>query len=248
MLSKHKYCLRSDTTQKTLLDQKEVKMAATKQDVEELLKSHSKSKRCFEPNDFSGKSSENARDFLSSFVNYCTLNNIEGKERILTFEMCLQGAAKCWYLTLKEAVKTDFDKISEEFTKNFLQNNKWLNTTRLENRRLLSTESAETYIADMSNLALLLGIEDQELAKCLIRGLPTRLRSHVISHNPANLSETTQRILLGQFTLSFGDKEGICAISDNNITEGQSISDVLNRLSDRMDRLEELLTPDNDWM
>ena len=42
---------------------------------------------------------------------------------------------------------------------------------------LLSTESADKYIADMCDLAIIVGIEDTELSKALIRGLPTRLKS-----------------------------------------------------------------------
>ena len=60
---------------------------------------------------------------------------------------------------------------------------------------LLSTESADKYIADMCDLALRVGIEDTELSKTLIRGLLTRLKWHVVSFNPTTLSKTIQRIL-----------------------------------------------------
>ena len=39
-----------------------------------------------------------------------------------------------------------------------MQNNHWLNTTRLENRKLKSGETSEHYVMDMSNLALLTGL------------------------------------------------------------------------------------------
>ena len=72
---------------------------------------------------------------------------------------------KCWFHRM----------ILPKFEKNYLLNNKWSNTTRLENRKLLTTESAENYIVDMSELALLVGITDNELAKALIR---ERLTKH----------------------------------------------------------------------
>ena len=40
---------------------------------------------------------------------------------------------------------------------------------------LLCTESAAKYISDMSDLALLVGIGENELSKALIRGLLSRL-------------------------------------------------------------------------
>ena len=95
---------------------------------------------------------------------------------MLMFEMYLSGTSKCWYLTLSEQLKKNIETLTEQFTHDYLQNNQRLNTTRLENRKLLSNEYADKYIADMSDLALLIGIGDTELYKALIKGLPTRLK------------------------------------------------------------------------
>ena len=73
-------------------------------------------------------------------------------------------------------IKKYFESLTEQFNHDYIQNNQWLNTTRLENRKLLSTESAEKYISDMSDLALLVGIRKEQLSKALIRGLPAKLR------------------------------------------------------------------------
>ena len=61
---------------------------ASKQDIEDLLSAQG-SRKSFEPREFNGKTTENARGFLSSFKNYCALNKIVGDEQILTFEICL---------------------------------------------------------------------------------------------------------------------------------------------------------------
>ena len=97
---------------------------------------------------------------------------------------------------------------------------------------LLSTESADKYIVDMCDLALLVGIEDTELSKTLIRGLPTRLKWHVVSFNPTTFSETIHRILLGEATLSFEDNEHINVVNDNGMTT------TVQRMDERLDRLE----------
>ena len=209
-----------------------IKMA-TKDDITEMVKYH-RTKKVFEPQYFGGKTTENAKEFLSSFNNYCKLNKIDGQEKILMFEMSLSGAAKCWYLTLSDTIKKDFESLTEKFNHDYLQNNKWLNTTRLENRKLLNTESAEKYISDMSDLALLVGIGEEELSKALIRGLPAKLRWHVVSFNPTTLSETIQRILLGEATLSFEDNEHINVVNDNGMTT------TVQRMDERLDRLEDI--------
>ena len=210
-----------------------IKMA-TKDDITEMVKYH-RTKKVFEPQYFGGKTTENEKEFLSSFNNYCKLNKIDGQEKILMFEMSLSGAAKCWYSTLSDTIKKDFESLTEKFNHDYLQNNKWLNTTRLENRKLLNTESAEKYISDMSDLALLVGIGEEELSKALIRGLPAKLRWHVVSFNPTTLSETIQRILLGEATLSFDDNEHINVVSENGMAT------TVQRMDERLDKLEDLL-------
>ena len=98
-----------------------------------------------------------------------------------------------------------------------------------------STEIAEKYIADMSDLALLVGIEDTELSKALIRGPPTRLKWHVVSLNPTTLSETIQRILLGEAALSFDNNEQFNVVTDNVVVT------TVQRMDERLDRLEDIL-------
>ena len=107
--------------------------------------------------------------------------------------------------------------------------------TGLENRMLLSTESANKYIADMCDLVILVGIEGTELSKTLIRGLLTRLKWHVVSFNPTTLSETIHRILLGEATLSFEDNEHINVVNDNGMTT------TVQRMNERLDRLQDIL-------
>ena len=80
-----------------------------------------------------------------------------------------------------------------------------------------------------------MGIENTDLSKTRIRGLPTRLKWHVVSFNPTTLSETIQRILLGESTLSFDDNEHINVVSKNGMTT------TIQRMDERLDRLEDIL-------
>ena len=90
-------------------------------------------KNAFELPMLVGKTSENDMEFLSSFNNYCKLNRIQGQDKRLMFEMRLKGTAKCWYFTLSKQLKKNFECFTTQFTHDYLQNNQWLNTTRLEN-------------------------------------------------------------------------------------------------------------------
>ena len=76
---------------------------------------------------------------------------------------------------------------------------------------------------------------DAELSKALIRGPPTRLKWHVVSFNPTTLSETIQRILMGEAALSFDNNEQFNAVTDNVVITTVQIMD------ERLDRLEDIL-------
>ena len=57
----------------------------------------------------------------------------------------------------------------------------------------------------------------------------------MVSFNPTTLSETIQRILLGEATLSFDDNKHINVVNDNGITT------TVKRMDERLDRLEDIL-------
>ena len=102
---------------------------ATKEDISDILK-FTEMKNAFELPTFGGKACENVKELLSSFNKYCKLNRIHGQNKMLMFEMCLRGVAKCWYLTLSEQLKKNFESLAEQFIYDYLKNNQWLNTTR----------------------------------------------------------------------------------------------------------------------
>ena len=86
----------------------------------------------------------------------------------------------------------------------------------------------------MSDLAQLVGITDSELSKALIRGLPRQLKWHVISYNLTTLSETIQRILIGEATLSLDESADINAIGDSTMSAA-------SKIDEKVDLLEQLV-------
>ena len=71
--------------------------------------------------------------------------------------------------------------------------------------------------------------------QALIRGLPRQLKWNVISHNPTTLSETIQRILLGEATLVSDESVDINAICDNTTS-------TIAKINQKVDCLEELIS------
>ena len=87
----------------------------------------------------------------------------------------------------------------------------------------------------MSDLSHLVGIGDTELSKALIRGLPPKLIWYVVSFNPTTLTETIQRILLGEAAFSYNNNDQVNSIIDNGITTA------MQKMDERLDKLEDIL-------
>ena len=154
---------------------------------------------------------------------------------MLIFEMCLSGAEKCWYLTLSDLVKKDFESLTEPFKHDYLQTNQWLNTTRLENRKLLNIESAEKCISDISDLAFLAGIGEDELSKALIKRTTSKTQITCSEFQPYYVEQNNTTYILGEVTLSFDDNEHIHVVSENGMAT------TVQRMDERLDKLEDLL-------
>ena len=211
-------------------------MAATKDEVEALLREYRNNKpRSAEPGVFTGGISENAREWLNNFESYASLNDLSEKDKILTFSLLLKAGAKLFFNNIPEHECKSWNNIKECFKATYLDSNKWIISQRIENKRLLPGESCEKYISDMTELSLLVGMEDNEFQKCLIRGLPEQLKWHVVGFNPKTVEETVQRILLGDATLQWATKK-----IEINAVEAKDwkMADILEKMSTRLDALE----------
>ena len=230
------YLIRTRSQTGTEQDKIKETMAATKDEVEALLREYIKNKpRSAEPGVFTGGISVNAREWLNNFESYAALNDLSEKDKILTFFLLLKAGAKLFFNNIPEHDCKSWNNIKECFKTTYLDSNKWIISQRIENKRLLPGESCEKYISDMTELSLLVGMEDNEFQKCLIRGLPEQLKWHVVEFNPKTVEETVQRIPLGDATLQWSTKK-----NEINAVEAKDwkMAEILEKMSTRLDALE----------
>lgn len=219
-----------DIDQQLAEEEKDIKMAS-KEEVETIFKAHQIPRKIFYPKDFSGKSTENAREFLSQFQDYCMMHDLKEPEKLLTLKLLLSGTAKVWWLGLSPETQSKYDAVEKAFKENYLQSNEWINSARLDSTKMLPNQSAEDFISHMSSLALLTGASDEELRKSILRGLNDKLRWQVINFNPKTLTETIQRILISEASskASQEDRQIVNAISDTAV----------NMLAEKIEKLDE---------
>ena len=215
-----------------------VKMASS-QEVEALLKQYSKRKpklNALEPTMFEGSITENPKTWLKRFNNYTLLNKIEEKDKILMFEGLLSNASQCWFNNLDVNDKKTFASIENQFLKTYEQSNSWINDQRLENRRLRPGESCTSYINNIIDLAQLAGVDDKEIRKAMIRGLPEEIKYQIVTHNPQNLDETIQRIMLCESMTKTKEDATLCSIDERILST--KMDGFVNKLTSSLDAIE----------
>ena len=213
-----------------------VAMAATKDDIEKLLKNvDSRKISSFQPVAFSGQTNESAQDFLNQFENYAKLSGLKGEDQIVVFNLLLRGLAKFWFQGLSAQDKATFDTIKDKFKETYLSQSKnWLTTQRLENRKLLPGEKAEMYIQDVIQMANNVGMTANEQRAALIRGLTPKLRSQLVTHNPQTLAETIERIYLSETALSLKDQESVNMVDSVTTCQLAGINATMNKLDEKL--------------
>ena len=215
-----------------------VTMGCTPADVETLLRKFNGSRvklNALEPSVFCGSINENARDWLKKFNNYTTLNKYDEKEKIIIFESLLTKTAQHWFDNLTDQAKQTWTDIEKQFQEDYYKNSTWINDQRLENRKLRPGESCTSYMNSILDLGQLVDMDQRELRKAIIRGLPDRLKYQVVSHNPQTLDDTVQRVLLCE-SLMTPDEQSINTLEDR--VTSTKMNDFVTKLSTSLDEIE----------
>ena len=99
-------------------------------------------------------------------------------------------------------------------------------------------ESCDNYVREMTDMAQLAGMGEDELSKALIRGLPEEMKWMVVSFNPKTIGETIERILLSEasYKQKHKQKEEVFTLEER--ISSIKLSDCLEKLSARLDEME----------
>ena len=209
--------------------------AMTKYDIKTLLESHETKKlSTIQPKTFSGCVDENPHNFMSHFEAYAKLTSLEGENKCLTFGLMLKDVALCWYESLSDDEKKDFDVLKQKFTDTYMSKSKnWIYTQDLEGRKLMPGERAEAYITDIIKRTNKLGLDDTQVMQYIIRGLSPQLKGELISHNPSNLGETIERVYLAESALKLKSQETVQHL--DTINHLANITTTMNTLNKKIE-------------
>lgn len=153
--------------------------------------------KAIQPQTFSGNADEFPNRWLKQFEGYCKAKNVKDDQKIALFKLLLRSVAQTWVEEFDVDNKKSWTDLSKQFLLEFESPaTMWHNQSQLDERTLKPTESIDTYINDILQLASRLHMDKEAQMKALIRGLPPDMKSNVLYRNPKTVQEAIQAIHL----------------------------------------------------
>lgn len=137
---------------------------------------------------FSGKESEDAREFVTRFLQFANFQKWNEERRLTAIPLYLTGNAAVWYNGLTDAQLHDLQSILEGLVEHFdPEANRWLLRQQLDKRVQGTRESISEYAADIKRLCQRLQLPKDECLHCFTRGLKPSIKNYVYLQQPKTL-------------------------------------------------------------
>ncbi|XP_046571583.1 uncharacterized protein LOC124279759 [Haliotis rubra] len=145
------------------------------------------------PEHFTGRDTFHSAEWLDRFAHFDNFKRWTDAQKIEVFPLFLKDAAYLWYKDLIESAEEEivrFDEIEKLFKDKYVHpTDRWALLETFVSRKLSSTESIDTYLADLTETASLLGKTDADVMDAFVRGLDDNTRRHVLMKQPNVLNE-----------------------------------------------------------
>ncbi|XP_046560344.1 uncharacterized protein LOC124269371 [Haliotis rubra] len=145
------------------------------------------------PEHFTGRDTSHAAEWLDRFTHFGNFKRWTDAQKIEVFPLFLKDAAYLWYKDLIESAEEEivrFDEIEKLFKDKYVHpTDRWALLETFVSRKLSPKEAIDTYLADLTETASLLGKSDTDLMDAFVRGLDDNTRRHVLMKQPTVLNE-----------------------------------------------------------
>ena len=174
------------------------------------------------PVPFHGKSSENAKDWLSYFQRYVTFKQLQDRSALGLFALLMRDAANTWFLSLSDDVRSDLKETLKSFWDKFEPTpvSRWRRASDMWNRDQRQDESVDAYHYDMLRRATEVNAPDEMTRYAIMKGLRPAYRAYVMQQNP----KTTEELL----------EAALATFTDSSSATSSAILDAINRLEQRV--------------
>jgi hypothetical protein len=151
----------------------------------------------FTPAHFQGneKDSEKTEKWLDYFHNYTAFRGIDEEAQLRLFKLLLTGQANEWVKSLPSTVSGNLKSLTAEFRQRFSMTDitRWRKATAMWTREQGHSESVDSYITDIVNMARVVPIVDKELIRfAIIKGLRDNIKIHVLQSEATTIEAVTR--------------------------------------------------------
>ena len=148
----------------------------------------------FRPPQFSGKKTENVKQFISKFDKYCLHQGVGLENQGEALGLCLeQDALEAYDTMLRNDEGIGYDQLKERLIARF--DDERINLViraKIGKRKLKAGESVVDFFNDLRKLADKISLEDQALLYAFISGLGPDMAEHIVCQSPDTANQAFQ--------------------------------------------------------
>jgi hypothetical protein len=200
---------------------------------------------------FSGRSSENPREFLTHFNSYALFCEWNEESKLNAFKLALIGQGNCWVEALLDAEKDTFEHLQTKFKLDYITNKQTDIVKKARGTKQKQGQSVEEYTYVMLNLLSSTEKSVADKVMYYVEGLLTPIRTHVMGFDPQTLQEAVQKAKIAEEIQRIRGDQSVATKSDfmtlqstvsglkSNLTEafkkqaGVSVNYQRNNMNDR---------------
>ncbi|KAK3577227.1 hypothetical protein CHS0354_030502 [Potamilus streckersoni] len=148
---------------------------------------------------FTGNGKEDANQGLTCLQLLVQTNGVNGNKAKPTMPLLLTDNALCWYISLPEDTKTDYELLNLIFIQRYGPGDrtKWQRTASLFQTAQRSS-NVKDYIASVNLQASDLGLPDAQVQSIIINGLRPTIRQFELQHILETLESLIQSAILSK--------------------------------------------------
>jgi len=147
----------------------------------------------YAPPTFNGSPTQDAERWLRRFKHYVQYRQSTEAETIQLFKLMMTDTAADWLESLPQHDRDDLESLFKAFEERFASAEifRWKSAAAIFDRQQGQSETVDTYITDVLNLAKKVPITDARLIRfALIKGFKPNIRQHVLQSSVETLEGT----------------------------------------------------------
>jgi len=157
----------------------------------------------FAPLKFQGLTTENAKDWIREFDNYCLYKDMNGAKKLALFKVLLTSSAAIWLENLPATTTNSWENVKAAFETRYNPPGflKYKHANDLFNKKQGSM-TVDDFCAQMQRLAREVGAVEDMLRFAVINGFNPEIRNHVTRAQPTTWTEVVQQAKVGEMSMT----------------------------------------------